>query len=70
MRTVAKRKKQTQWNRTLIWWGASLIIVIIFVAYPTGFEWSRWQYGLIWGIVTACGIYLFRGFFEKPVDKE
>lgn len=62
-------KKETRLGRTLGLWGATLILVIAFVAYPTEFKWSRWAYGLIWGGVTTVIIYLFRGFFEKPIEK-
>lgn len=63
------RRRETRWGRTLGWWGASLMIVIVFVCYPTEFKWSRWLYGLIWGVLTSGVIYLFRGFFEKDVEE-
>lgn len=63
MGTMAKR--ETRWGRTFLLWGATMIFVIAFIAYPTEWKWSRWVYGLIWGALTAGIIYLFRGFFEK-----
>jgi hypothetical protein len=66
---VAVRKgKETRWGRTLGWWGVALFVVIFFIGYPTGFKHSRWVYGLIWGLITTAGIYLFRGFFERDED--
>ena len=62
---TTRLRKETRWGRTLGWWGAALIIMILFVAYPTEFRWSRWAYGLIWGLLTMGGIHFFRGFFEK-----
>jgi len=61
-------KKETQWNRVFLLWGALLIFVIAFIAYPTEWKWGRWVYGLIWGLLTMVIIYLFRGFFGKPRD--
>ena len=62
-------KKETRLGRTLGLWGATLICVIAFVAYPTEFKWSRWVYGLIWGGLTTVFIYLFKFFFEKPIER-
>lgn len=65
---MRRKRRETRWGRTLGWWGIALIMVIVFVGYPTEFEWSRWVYGLIWGSLTSVVIYLFRGFFEKHAE--
>ncbi len=65
---MEKKRKETRWGRTVAWWGIALILVTAFVAYPTQFKWQRWVYGLIWGLLTMVGVYLFRGFFEKDVN--
>lgn len=63
-------KRETRWGRTLLLWGATLIFVIGFIGHPTEWKWSRWVYGLIWGLLTMGIIYLFRDFFEKPRDNK
>lgn len=66
---IKRKRKETRWGRTFGWWGAALIIVIVFVCYPTEFKWDRWVYGLIWGLLASGVIYLFRGFFEKDEER-
>lgn len=63
-------KRETRLGRTLGLWGAALIFVIIFIAYPTEFKWARWVYGLIWGGITTAVIFLFRPFFERLAKNE
>ncbi|MBT9167086.1 MAG: hypothetical protein DDT19_00410 [Syntrophomonadaceae bacterium] len=66
---MKKVKKETRLGRTFGLWGITLILVIAFVAHPTEFKWGGWVYGLIWGGITVVIIYLFRGFFEKPIER-